>query len=148
MEIKSTILKMKKRDGRIVPFDPDRIVIAISKALKAAGTGNDKVSRHVAQDVVRELEAKGYDSPDMLPDVEVIQDLVEHALVKRGLAQAAKLYILYRANHQKMREARKLMMDRARIWWPVISVRRTGGSTKTPIPATPTPVCSIMSPDR
>ena len=111
MEINSTILKMKKRDGRIVPFDPDRIVIAISKALKAAGTGNDKVSRHVAQDVVRELEAKGYDSPDMLPDVEVIQDLVEHALVKRGLAQAAKLYILYRANHQKMREARKLMMD-------------------------------------
>ena len=37
MEIKSSILKMKKRDGRVVEFDPERIVIAVGKALKAAG---------------------------------------------------------------------------------------------------------------
>ena len=111
MEIKSSIPKMKKRDGRIVDFDAERIVIAVGKALKAAGTANDKIARRVAQDVVDELTAKGCASGELVPDVEMIQDLVEHALVKRGLSQAAKLYILYRATHQKLREARKLTMD-------------------------------------
>ena len=111
MEIKSSIPKMRKRDGRIVDFDAERIVIAIGKALKAAGTANDKIARRVAQDVVDELTNKGCASGELIPDVEMIQDLVEHALVKRGLSQAAKLYILYRATHEKMREARKLMMD-------------------------------------
>ena len=106
-----SIQKMKKRDGRIVEFDPQRIAIAAGKALKAAGMGSDKVARHIADDVVRELIDKGYDEEAMIPDVEVIQDLVEHAFVKRGLSQAAKLYILYRASHTKIREAKKLMMD-------------------------------------
>ena len=111
MNSSESIRKMKKRDGRIVDFDPQRIAIAAGKALKAAGMGSDKVARHIADDVVRELIDKGYDEELMIPDVEVIQDLVEHAFVKRGLSQAAKLYILYRANHAKMREAKKLMMD-------------------------------------
>ena len=111
MNSSESIRKMKKRDGRIVDFDPQRIAIAAGKALKAAGMGSDKVARHIADDVVRELIDKGYDEELMIPDVEVIQDLVEHAFVKRGLSQAAKLYILYRANHAKIREAKKLMMD-------------------------------------
>ena len=106
-----SIQKMKKRDGRIVEFDPQRIAIAAGKALKAAGMGSDKGARHIADDVVRELVDKGYDDELQIPDVEVIQDLVEHAFVKRGLSQAAKLYILYRASHTKIREAKKLMMD-------------------------------------
>ena len=106
-----SIQKMKKRDGRIVEFDPQRIAIAAGKALKAAGMGSDKVARHIADDVVRELVDKVYDDELQIPDVEVIQDLVEHAFVKRGLSQAAKLYILYRASHTKIREAKKLMMD-------------------------------------
>lgn len=105
------IRKMKKRDGRIVEFDPQRIAIAAGKALKAAGMGSEKVAKHIADDVVRELIEKGYDDELLIPDVEVIQDLVEHAFVKRGLSQAAKLYILYRASHDKIREAKKLMVD-------------------------------------
>lgn len=105
------IQRMKKRDGRIVEFDPLRIAIAAGKALKAAGMGSEKVARHIADDVVRELVDKGYDDKLQVPDVDVIQDLVEHAFVKRGLSQAAKLYILYRASHDKIREAKKLMVD-------------------------------------
>jgi len=105
------IRKMKKRDGRIVEFDLQRIAIAAGKALKAAGMGSEKVAKHIADDVVRELIDKGYDDELLIPDVEVIQDLVEHAFVKRGLSQAAKLYILYRASHDKIREAKKLMVD-------------------------------------
>ncbi len=111
MEIVTTIAKMRKRDGRVVDFDPERIVIAISKALKAAGTANDKVARHVARHVVEELAEKGYDEPELIPDVELIQDLVETALIKRGLPQVAKRYILYRASHDKLRQHRKLLMD-------------------------------------
>ena len=55
MEIKSSIPKMKKRDGRVVDFDAERIVIAVGKALKAAGTANEKIARRVTQDVVDDL---------------------------------------------------------------------------------------------
>ncbi|MDR0931658.1 MAG: ribonucleoside triphosphate reductase, partial [Victivallales bacterium] len=107
----ATIKKMKKRDGRVVDFDLQRIAIAAGKALSAAGMSSEKVARHIADDVVRELIDKGYDDELLIPDVELIQDLVEHAFVKRGLSQAAKLYILYRASHSKIREAKKIMMD-------------------------------------
>ena len=48
-------------------FDPERIDIAIGKALKAAGTANDKVARNVRPARGDELVAKGYDAPDMIP---------------------------------------------------------------------------------
>ena len=68
----------------------------IIKALKAAGTGNDKVARHIAADVVAELVEKGYNGAEQIPDIELVQDLVEHSFIKRGLSKAAKLFILYR----------------------------------------------------
>ena len=88
-----SIQKMKKRDGRIVEFDPQRIAIAAGKALKAAGMGSDKVARHIADDVVRELVDKGYDDELQIPDVEVIQDLVEHQIMAHGAYEVAKNYI-------------------------------------------------------
>ena len=111
MDIATQIRKMKKRDGRIVEFEPERIAIAAGRALKAAGTGSDKIARNIAKEVVQELKIRGFDSEESVPDVELIQDLVEHAFIKKGLSKAAKLYILYRSQHQKMREARHLMMD-------------------------------------
>ncbi len=105
------ILKIRKRDGRVVDFDPERIAIAAGKALKAAGTGNDKVARHIAADVVAELVEKGYNGAEQIPDIELVQDLVEHSFIKRGLSKAAKLFILYRQQHEKIRDARRLLMD-------------------------------------
>lgn len=106
----NAITKLRKRDGRIVDFDPERITLAAAKALKAAGT-NAKPAATICNDVIKELEIKGYDAPDQIPDIEVIQDLVEHSFIKRGLSKAAKLYILYRAQHEKLRESKKIMMD-------------------------------------
>ena len=51
MEIKSSILKMKKRDGRVVEFDPERIVIAVGKALKAAGSTDKAAVKAALPDV-------------------------------------------------------------------------------------------------
>jgi anaerobic ribonucleoside-triphosphate reductase len=105
-----TIKKIKKRDGRIVDFDLDRVTLAAGKALKASGTNNDKLASTISSDVLKAIQEKGM-KPDEVPDIELIQDLVENAFIKRGLSKAAKLYILYRAQHNKMREGKKLMMD-------------------------------------
>ncbi|MCP3967499.1 MAG: ribonucleoside triphosphate reductase [Lentisphaerae bacterium] len=106
----TTITRIKKRDGRIVDFDIDRISIAASKALKASGTANDKLAKTICNDVIKELQDRGFDQ-DNVPDIELVQDLVESSFIKRGLSKAAKLYILYRAQHNKMREGKKMMMD-------------------------------------
>jgi ribonucleoside-triphosphate reductase len=106
----SVIQKIRKRDGRVVDFEPDRITIAASKALKASGTANDKLALTICKDVLSALEEKGFEV-GAVPDIELIQDLVENSFIKRGLSKAAKLYILYRAQHDKMREGKKLMMD-------------------------------------
>lgn len=107
----SAIAKIKKRDGRVVDFEPDRITIAAGKALKAAGTANDKLAQTICKDVIEALHKKGFDDANNVPDIELIQDLVESSFIRRGLSKAAKLYILYRAQHDKLREGKKLMMD-------------------------------------
>lgn len=107
----SGILKVRKRDGRIVDFDAERIRLAAAKALKAAGTVNEKIAAHVVDDVIAELKQRGFDKPDSMPDIELIQDIVENSFIKRGLSQAAKRYILYRAQHHKIREEKQLMID-------------------------------------
>ncbi len=106
----SVISRIRKRDGRVVDFDPERITIAASKALRAAGTANQKLANTICRDVLTELANKGF-SKDVVPDIELIQDLVESSFIKRGLTKAGKLYILYRAQHEKIREGRKMMMD-------------------------------------
>ncbi len=103
------IQKLRKRDGRIVEFDLNRITLAASKALKAAGTGNEKIAAKISQDV---LDALIKENPaDGIADIEKVQDAVEQAFIRRGLSKAAKAYILYRAQHEKMRGHKQLMLD-------------------------------------
>ena len=105
-------VKVKKRDGRIVSFDAERITLAAGKALKAAGAGNDKVAATISKDVVELLVNKGFTADGKeIADIEMIQDLVESAFIRRGLTGAAKRYILYRAQREKVREGKQLMMD-------------------------------------
>ena len=103
------IQKLRKRDGRIVDFDLNRIVLAASKALKAAGTGNDKIAGKIGQDVLDALIKQNPE--DGIADIEKVQDAVEQAFIRRGLSKAAKAYILYRAQHEKMRGHKQLMLD-------------------------------------
>lgn len=107
----TTINQIRKRDNSIVPFDIDKIIGAADAALKASGTSNHKVAEHLATDVVKELIDKGYDQDDQIPTVELIQDLLENAFVKRGLTHAAKAFILYRDEHKKAREGKPVMID-------------------------------------
>ncbi len=109
-KIETTVEKIRKRDGRVVDFEPERIAIAASKALKASGMENDKLASTICKDVVKSLEKKGF-TGDNNPDIDLVQDQVEKAFIKRGLSKAAKAFILYRAQHDKLREGKKIMMD-------------------------------------
>ena len=94
------IEKIKKRDGRVVPFDKRKITIAVLKAMKAVGEGDKKVAETIANEVVISLKRSG----KAIPTVEEVQDLVEEALMKKGFYKVAKAYILYRALHNQIRE--------------------------------------------
>ena len=55
VDLKEAPVRVRKRDGRIVPFDANRISLAAGKALTAAGTSNDRVAANIGKDVVELL---------------------------------------------------------------------------------------------
>ena len=98
---------VQKRDGRIVPFDQDKITNAIFKAAQSVG-GDDKERALFVSNAVAAMLEERYGA-GQVPTVEDIQDLVERALIKHGHAKTAKAYILYRDLHNKLRDIRALI---------------------------------------
>jgi ribonucleoside-diphosphate reductase alpha chain len=95
------IEKIKKRDGRIVKFDKNKITEAIWKAMQAIGEKDRKIAENLANEVVFLLEKQL--KPGEIPHVEQIQDLVEKVLVKNGNYEIAKAYITYRKKKEEIR---------------------------------------------
>ncbi|MCA9753235.1 MAG: response regulator SirA, partial [Gemmatimonadetes bacterium] len=94
-----------KRNGSLVPWDRERVVVAIYKAAAAIGGHDRALSEKLADQVERALEATYSD--DDPPTVEEVQDVVERVLIKAGHAATAKAYIVYRHERAKMRSARR-----------------------------------------
>ncbi|WP_027186645.1 anaerobic ribonucleoside triphosphate reductase [Desulfovibrio cuneatus] len=96
-----------KRDGCSVLFDSSKILNAIAKANKAVGEEEITATGllFVTEEVCRLLEARS------LSNVEEIQDVVEEVLIRFGFSKTAKAYILYRAEHTKIRDAETYLMD-------------------------------------
>lgn len=88
-----------KRDGSRVPFNSEKITLAVTKAMKAAGEYKSGLPEKVSKAVVKKLDWK-----KQVPSVEGVQDLVEAELVLQRLPATAKAYILYRAERTKVRE--------------------------------------------
>ena len=101
------IKKIKKRDGREVPFNLEKIANAIFKAAQAAGGQDYDTSLDLAEDVADYLEEKYHSD---IPEVEDIQDAVEKILIESGHAKTAKEFILYRAERTKVREMNTRLM--------------------------------------
>ncbi len=101
------IEKIRKRDGRVVDFDGQKIQVAISKALKAVAEKNGKHAAKLANQVIDELNKKFH--PRSIPAVEEIQDIVEQILMKNQQYTAAKAYIIYREQHTHMRKMLSLI---------------------------------------
>ncbi len=96
-----------KRDSKLEPFDQERITNAIWKAARAVGGKDREQAKRISDEVVAELN-KIY-GDDGVPTVEEIQDIVERRLIENGHASTAKAYILYRKQHNDMRELAALL---------------------------------------
>ncbi len=99
-------MKVQKRYGAVVNFDPSRVAAAIYKAFAAVGMGDGGRSRDLAERVEAEAQRRFGDGTIGIARtvrVEDIQDLVEMVLIEEGYAEVAKAYILY---HQKRSETR------------------------------------------
>lgn len=101
------ITKIRKRDGREVPFNIEKIANAIFKAAQAAGGQDYDLALRLAEEVTIQLNEK-YE--DQVPGVEDIQDVVEKTLIENGHARTAKEYILYRAERNRVREMNTRLM--------------------------------------
>jgi len=104
--VSGKISKIRKRDGRIVDLDPQKIRNAIHRALEAVKAGDGDLSNRLSKEVVAILER---DSSGRVPSVEDVQDIVEKVLIKAGYAEVAKAYILYRQKRTEIRDRKKLL---------------------------------------
>ncbi|MHB1127591.1 MAG: ribonucleoside triphosphate reductase [Bacillota bacterium] len=100
--------KIIKRDGRVVEFDQERIINAIFKAGRAVGCEDRRLACELSNEVVQIL-AREFTGG--IPSVEDVQDAVERVLIMRGHAKQAKAYILYRKQHEELRDFRHLLVN-------------------------------------
>ncbi|MFA6354397.1 MAG: ATP cone domain-containing protein [Candidatus Paceibacterota bacterium] len=107
---KHNFTEIRKRDGRVVPFDQSRITRAISRAMQAVGEGDPfKDAERVSEQVLSSLSKKYPDGK--LPDIENIQDVVETQLILMDFAKTAKAYIIYRNERSKIRNQQRDIPD-------------------------------------
>ncbi|MDD3228819.1 MAG: anaerobic ribonucleoside triphosphate reductase [Oscillospiraceae bacterium] len=101
------ITQIRKRNGNLVQFDKDKISCAITKANHSV---QDEV---ISQTSLKKLTDKIVDAlpKNQVPSVEQVQDIVEAKLIEADYAKTAKAYILYRAEHNKIRQAQGDLMD-------------------------------------
>jgi len=112
-----SLKQVVKRSGSLESYKRQKIEAAISKAFVASGVpestaeGKNQVRPIVdrVEALIRELMSHRH--PHSIPAIEEIQDLVETALIEAQQTAVAKAYILYRAKHEAIRDARKLMLD-------------------------------------
>ena len=98
-----------KRDGRIINFDIQKIAGAIKLAFDAQERNyNQDIIDFLALKVTADFEPK---IKDHSISVEDIQDSVEKVLIQAGYDDVAKAYILYRRQHEKMRNVSATMLD-------------------------------------
>jgi len=103
------IRKIRKRDGKIADFNPIRITNAIWKAAQAVGGKDHRKAAELTDKVIEMIEKRL--NKGEIPTVEQVQDCVEKTLIEQGHARTAKAYILYRHQHQDIREIGGLLKD-------------------------------------
>lgn len=109
-QIENSIIEVKKRDGRVLNFQKDKISNAIYKALIACGRPDHSLADKLAEGVMTRLLKQGF-STSSSPSVEDVQDMVESILIDEGLGEIAKSYILYRHERRKIREEKMKVLN-------------------------------------
>ena len=104
MKINGAFKTVQKRDGRVVPFESEKITFAVFKALRATGNPNRELAEAIMQSVLSKLKTN-------TPSVEEIQDLVEMELFEHKHFDVAKAYIIYRKQHDGIRNVKELFSN-------------------------------------
>lgn len=97
---RTEISHIRKRDGTIVPFNPDKIARAVSRAFLATGTADGEASTRLARRVADVLQKR---TGRRVPGVETVQDIVEEVLMTGGYPDVARSYVLYRQQRAEVR---------------------------------------------
>ena len=100
--------KVVKRDGDRVPFELGKIASAIERAGAATGEFDAAEAQALAAAVGRILAHRHTGGT---PDIETIQDCVEHTLAGAGWFHTARAYIVYRDRHERLRADSKTLVD-------------------------------------
>ena len=100
-EGKKVFVSIKKRNGIIVPFRPDKITTAIARAGSATSEFDEATAGRLT---LRVLNLAQQALPGSIPSVEDIQDIVEEVLISSRYKRTAKAYIIYREQHARIRE--------------------------------------------
>jgi ribonucleoside-diphosphate reductase alpha chain len=116
------ITKIRKRDGRIVDFNPIRIQDAIHKALIAVELGDGERAEALTTVIVRRLEDR---FKIEIPSVEDAQDAVIEVLRKEGCGRVADEYQAYRKKKDEIRSLReKLGIEEPKLTVNALEVLR------------------------
>ena len=114
------ISKVRKRDGRIVSFNKNKVRNAIYKAFVSVDREDEEKVNKITEQVAIKLEKK-YDGNIL--NVEDIQDVVEEILIKNNLVDVAKSYILYRQKHKELREIKYVLGVEDDLKLPINSIK-------------------------
>ena len=124
-------LRVIKRNGKVVPFEDDKIKVAITKAFLATESGNAAASERIHKKVnlltenVIEVFKRRMPSGGTL-HIEEIQDQVELQLMRSEELDVAKSYILYRAERSQERKKEEVNIDLPNT--PNINIKKSDGS--------------------
>ena len=100
---------VKKRDGRIVPFDAEKIKKAVLAAFEDVDGEINKYAEDKAETIANYIEGY-YEEVNEIPEIEEIQDLVEKGLMATKRKDVAKSYILYREKRNQIRQKNTQLM--------------------------------------
>ena len=110
---KQFLKSVVKRSGEVEDYDRSKILTAIGKAVEAVEKrpNPDKADflTNAVEEKLRVLMAGRHENS--IPAIEEIQDVVESVLIEQKEVAVAKAYILYRAKHDAIRDAKNLMLD-------------------------------------
>ena len=96
-------MNIKKRDGRIVKFNEQKIINAILAAFKSVDGEITEYANSKATNIASFI-AGYYEEVEEIPEVEEIQDLIEKGLMATKRKDVAKAFILYREERSKIRQ--------------------------------------------
>ena len=101
--------RLIKRDGTDVSFDKNRIEKALEKAGQATSEFDSFEAQLLTRQVIKVLSHRY--SNRQIPDIEAVQDVVEQVLISANHIETARAYIVYREQHNKLREDKRTLVD-------------------------------------